>query len=256
MEKNNGEWGVEFKVTGASALITDILTKVGGERCTYMIPTYETLKGILQSIYWKPTIVWIVDKVRVVNQIRTVRRGVRPIKYNDGSNDLAYYTYLEDVCYQVKAHFEWNMNRPELECDRNAGKHLSIARRMIERGGRRDIFLGTRECQGYVEPCKFGEGKGFYDNTGEIPYSLMYHGITYADEAELDEDKGFLTVRFWNPVMNNGVIEFIPPKECTIKRHIKPQAIKPFGKELGNFSGLSEEDLSAIFGGEPNELGE
>ncbi len=34
---------------------------------------------------------------------------------------------------------------------------------MIERGGRRDIFLGTRECQGYVEPCVFGEGEGAYD---------------------------------------------------------------------------------------------
>ena len=124
MENNHGEFGVEFKATGASALFTDILTKVGGERCTYMIPTYEALKGILQSVYWKPTIVWVIDKVRVVNQIKTVRRGVRPIKYSDGSNDLAYYTYLDDVCYQVKAHFEWNLNRPELECDRDAGKHF------------------------------------------------------------------------------------------------------------------------------------
>ena len=106
---------------------------------------------------------------------------------------------------------------------------------MIERGGRRDIFLGTRECQGYVEPCKFGEGRGFYDGKGEIPYSLMYHGITYADEAENEEDKGQLTVRFWNPVMINCVIDFIPPKDCTIKRHIKPQAIKPFGKDTDNF---------------------
>ena len=247
---NDGEWGVEFQVTGASALFTDILTKVGGERCTYMIPTYEALKGIMQSVYWKPTIIWVIDKVRVVNQIKTVRRGIRPIKYNGGSNDLAYYTYLDDVRYQVKAHFEWNKNRPELECDRSEGKHLSRARRMIERGGRRDIFLGTRECQGYVEPCKFGEGAGYYDNTGEIPYSLMYHGITYADEAELPEDKGLLTVRFWNPVMKNGVIEFIPPTECTIKRHIKPQAIKPFGRELGNFSGVLEEDLLTLCGGD------
>ncbi len=255
MEKSSGEWGVEFQVSGESALFTDILTKVGGERCTYMIPTYEAIKGVLHSTYWKPTITWIIDKVRVMNQIKTVRRGVRPIKYNDGSNDLAYYTYLDDVCYQVKAHFEWNYNRPELACDRDAGKHLSIARRMIERGGRRDIFLGTRECQGYVEPCKFGEGGGFYDGKGEIPYSLMYHGITYADEAENEEDKGQLTVRFWNPVMVNGVIDFIPPKDCTIKRHIKPQAIKPFGKDTDNFTGLEEEGLSEFFGGGTDELG-
>ncbi len=53
---------------------------------------------------------------------------------------------------QVEAHFEWNRHRPELDADRIAPKHLAIAKRMIEKGGRQDIFLGTRDCQGYVEP--------------------------------------------------------------------------------------------------------
>lgn len=100
---------------------------------------------------------------------------------------------------------------PELACDRNENKHHNIAKRMVARGGRRDIFLGTRECQGYVKPCVFGEGEGYYDNSGEMPYSLMYHGITYADEAELPEDKGKMTVRFWKPVIQDGVIQFLPP---------------------------------------------
>ncbi len=55
---------------------------------------------------------------------------------------------------------------------------------MIERGGRRDVFLGTRECQGYVEPCKFGE-KGFYDDYGEMSFGLMFHGFDYPDEGKL-----------------------------------------------------------------------
>ena len=59
---------------------------------------------------------------------------------------------------------------------------------MIACGGRRDVFLGTRECCGYVEPCVFGEGEGYYDNSGEVKYSLMYHGITYADEASNADD--------------------------------------------------------------------
>lgn len=29
--------------------------------------------------------------------------------------------------------------------------------------GRRDVFLGTRECQAFVEPCEFGKGDGAYD---------------------------------------------------------------------------------------------
>lgn len=153
---------------------------------------------------------------------------------------MSYCTYLRDVCYHVRAHFEWNDNRPELEHDRNENKHHNIAKRMIERGGRRDIFLGTRECMGYVEPCAFEEGTGFYDDSGEIPYGLFYHGITYADEAVLPEDKGQMTVRFWNPIMKNGVISFIRPEECTIKRHVREMEIKPFGEEHGNFQGLSE----------------
>ena len=240
---------VEFQVSGKYALFTDVLTRTGGERCTYMIPTYEALKGILHSVYWKPTIIWYIDAVRVMNPIRTVRKGIRPIKYG-GGNDLAYYTYLEDVCYQVRAHFEWNENRPELEHDRNEHKHHNIAKRMIERGGRRDCFLGTRECQGYVEPCVFGEGDGAYDERSEIPYSLMLHGFTYADEAILEDDKGQMTVRFWAPVMKNGIIEFIPPDKCTIKRHIRKMEIKPFGVEQGNFSGLDEEGLDLLAGGD------
>ena len=248
MDKPKHRNTVEFAVRGRYALFSDILTRAGGEKFSYPVPTYEALKGILHSCYFKPTLIWYIDSVRIMNPIRTVRKGIRPIKYG-GGNDLAYYTYLEDVYYQVRAHFEWNMNRPELAGDRNEHKHHNIAKRMIERGGRRDVFLGTRECQGYVEPCAFGESAGAYDNCPDMPLSLMYHGITYADEAANEEDKGLLTVRLWNPVMRNGVIEFIRPEECTIKRHIREMEIKPFGHEHGNFTGLDE-----FAGGELDEL--
>lgn len=230
---------VEFSVTADYALFSDILTRTGSEKFSYPLPTYESLKGMLHSIYWKPTITWYVDAVRIINPIRTLRKGVRPINYG-GGNDLAYCTYLCDVKYQVRAHFEWNENRPELAEDRNEHKHHNIAKRMIERGGRRDLYLGTRECQGYAEPCVFGEGEGYYDKSGEIPYALMLHGITYADEAVCPEDKGKMTVRFWQPVMRDGVIEFIRPEECTVKRCIREMKIKPFGKLQGNFIGADE----------------
>ena len=72
---------VEFQVSGDYALFSDILTRPGGEKMSYPIPTYESLKGILSSVYWKPTIIWIVDSVRVMNRIRMVRKGIRPLKY-------------------------------------------------------------------------------------------------------------------------------------------------------------------------------
>ncbi len=230
---------VEFEVFGDYALFSDPLTRVGGEKCSYQIPTYEALKGVLHSIYWKPTIIWIIDSVRVMNKIQTETKGIRPIKYS-GGNDLSYYTYLKDCRYQVRAHFIWNENRPELADDRNENKHHNIARRMIEKGGRRDIFLGTRECQGYVLPCTFGEGTGAYDDTDELSFGLMYHGITYPDEAYSSDTAGKLSVRFWRPVMKKGVIYFLPPLDCSILRPIREMSIKPFGREICNFNGLNE----------------
>lgn len=231
---------VEFEVSGDYGLFSDPVTRVGGEKFSYQVPTYEALKGILQSIYWKPTIIWIIDQVRVMNFIQTETKGIRPIKYYNDKNDLSYYTYLKDCRYQVQAHFIWNENRPELAKDRNEHKHHNIAKRMIERGGRRDIFLGTRECQGYVRPCSFGEGKGFYDEVPELNFGMMYHGITYADEAYSEETAGKLCVRLWRAIMKNGIITFLPPEQC-VHRVVRTMEMKPFGTEHGNFTFLEEE---------------
>ena len=232
---------VEFQVTGDYALFSDPIMRIGGEKCSYQIPTYEAIKGILASVYWKPTIIWFIDDVRVMNPIQTEVKGIRPIKYNDASkNDLSYYTYLKNCRYQVRAHFEWNENRPELINDRNENKHHEVAKRMIKRGGRRDIFLGTRECQGYVEPCVFGEGVGAYDNIDELAFGLMYHGITYADEAYSKETKGKMTINLWYPVMKKGVIHFIRPEECPSHKTVYEMDIKTFGEVQKNFTGLKE----------------
>lgn len=230
---------VEFEVYGDYALFSDPIMRVGGEKCTYQVPTYEALKGILSSVYWKPTIVWIIDKVRVMNPIQTEVKGIRPIKYT-GGNDLSFYTYLKNCRYQVMAHFEWNENRPELAGDRNENKHHNIAKRMIEKGGRRDIFLGTRECQGYVVPCKFGEGEGHYDNIQELAFGLMYHGITYAGEAFSEETKNCMTARFWYPKMQNGVINFLRPEKCPMYKKLRPMEMKIFSETDNNFIGLKE----------------
>ena len=224
---------VEFKVTGKYALFTDPLTKIGGEKCSYHIPTYEALKGILSSAYWKPTIIWVIDRIRIMNRIRTQTRSAKPIEYG-GGNSLAIYTYLSDIEYQVQAHFEWNLNRKDMEKDRNENKHFFVAKRMIEKGGRRDIFLGARECQGYVEPCKFGEEKSDYDDYGEIAFDLMFHGFDYPDELGKNE----LNARFWRPKMIDGKIDFIRPEACTIRKVVRPMKANP-----PQSVGLEEEGL-------------
>lgn len=215
---------IEFQVYGDYALFTDPLTKMGGEKLSYQVPTYQALKGIVESVYWKPTLLMVVDEVRIMNPIKMESKGIRPIEYGEG-NTLANYTYLRDVNYQVKAHFIFNPHRPDMAFDRNENKHHNILKRSLNVGGRRDIFLGTRECQAYVEPCEFGKGKSFYDNYGgDIHFGTMVHGINYPDETGRDQ----MEVRLWNPVMKNGVIEFIRPDQCTQIRTITDMIPKHF----------------------------
>lgn len=42
---------VAYQVWGEYALFSDPLTRVGGEKSTYPIPTYQALVGITESIY-------------------------------------------------------------------------------------------------------------------------------------------------------------------------------------------------------------
>ncbi len=231
---------VDFLVRGRYALFTDPITRVGGEKSTYQLPTYQALKGVIESVYWKPTITWVVDRVRVMKPIHTEAKHIRPINYSDDRNTLSIYTYLSDPVYQVQAHFIWNEHRPEFEQDRNENKHYLIAKRMIERGGRRDVFLGTRECQAYVEPCQFGEGEGAYDDSGTLDFGLMFHGFDYPDETGRD----MLSVRFWRPRMVNGIVIFPAPADCerSLCRDVRPMR----KKEFAAFSGLEESALRAL----------
>ena len=216
---------LSFKLWGKYALFTDPITKLGGEKFSYHLPTYEAIKGILKSIYWKPTLIWYVDKIRVMKPLRTQTKGTKPLKWNEDGNDLAIYTFLHDVLNQVEAHFEWNEYRPELARDRLDGKHFSIAQRALKAGGRQDIFLGTRDCQAYVEPCIFGEGEGAYDKIDELGFGLMFHSFGYPDETGKNE----FHAQLWNAVMKKGIVEFPRPESCTIRRFIREMKPKVFG---------------------------
>ncbi len=214
---------ISFRLWGKYALFTDPITKVGGEKCSYHLPTYEAIKGVLKSIYWKPTIIWHVDKIRIMKPLRTQTKGTKPQNWN-GGNSLAIYTFLHEVEYQIQAHFEWNEHRKELIQDRIDGKHFNIIQRTLEKGGRQDIFLGTRDCQGYVEPCKFGDSAGAYDEIDQLGFGLMFHGFDYPDETGIEE----LHSRFWYPTLKYGVLEFPRPEECNIRRFVRSMTRKDF----------------------------
>lgn len=235
---------IEFRVYGKYALFSDPITRMGGEKLSYPVPTYQALKGITESIYWKPSICFLIDEVCVMNPIRMESKNIRPISYEQPQNTLSVYTYLADPVYLVRAHFIANPYRtePDLIADgQNEHKHHNIARRMVQRGGRRDIFLGTRECQGYVEPCDFDEEKkrSYYAGRGQIDFGVMFHGFDYPDETGRD----MLAVRFWRPKMVDGVIAFCTPQDCTMRQDVRPMKTRVFGGRHGNFAGLEEASL-------------
>ena len=236
---------VEFEVWGKDALFTDPLSR-GGEKLSYSIPTYQALIGICSSIYWKPTIRYVIDKLRVMNEIQITSKAVRPLdkRLALNHNTLAYYSYLHNVRYQVQAHIEWNLQREDLVSDRNYKKHLAIFKRALKAGGRRDIFLGTRECQAYVKPTNFSEGIGYYDENAAFPFGLMFHGYNYPNETGRD----VLEARFTRPVMRKGIIEFERPEDCQIVRPIR-KVIDTGGHDLTQFESVN--DLQArLEGGE------
>lgn len=210
------------KVYGDRALWTTPESKSGGEKLTYQIPTREALRGIIDANYFKPTIRNEIDEVRIMNKIETYSVGTR-LLLNNYKSDLSAYTYLTDICYYVKFHFEWNENRPDLKNDRNMRKHEEITKRSLKRGGRRPIFLGVSECMGYIEMLnknQYENDIGYYDNKS-LSFGIMFNGFIYPNKSG---DK--LKSSFTNIDMINGRIKFIRPEECKIVNELDDYSFK------------------------------
>lgn len=207
-------------------MFTDPDRKAAGEICSLPVPTYEAIKGILRSIYWKPTFTWIPDEVRIMNKICMERY---PVKLRRGNGCIiCEEERLIDFCCQVRAHFVWNENRPEFAGDRDEDKHFRIALRHLYRGGRYGIYLGVSGCPGSVYPWFFGSGESYYDNSGCVDFGEMYHGITYPDEGWDELTRSGIFRRSWHCTMENGIIRFAPPEQCR-SEFVRSAAIKRFG---------------------------
>lgn len=243
MEGNFKSKPFYYRLYGDYALFTDPVTKGGGEKYTYQIPTYQALKGITEQLYWKPTLVYYIDSVKVMKKIQTETKGIRtPLK--NGDNDLNYYTYLRDVEYLVQFHFEWNKNRPELREDWNEIKHEQILLRSIAKGGRRDLFLGTRECVGYAERIReeqFRMAATSYKDE-KISFGIMFHSFSYPDEA-IHNNEHELISNFTDIKMDNGEINFVRPEECQIHHSLRSYSFKPFTRENMKFA---EEEFTSL----------
>lgn len=214
------------RIRGDRALFTHPATKGGSERASYSVPTRQALQGIIDGIYHKTTFTNVVTEVKVVNQIQTEVHGVRALKHNY-SADLSYVSYLSDVEYLVKFHFIWNENRKDLMQDRSPNKHEAIMERSIRKGGRRDIFLGTRECFGLIDEISQEEYKNiqsYYDGV-TIDFGIMFHSFAYPSDKTSP-----LKSYFTKTVMKNGIIKFKPQTDCEIRNTLSSYIFKDPGK--------------------------
>lgn len=218
---------IELEVKGSSAMFTDSRRSTSREKVSLPVPTYEAIKGILKQIYWKPTFIWVVDEVRIMNEILTETYSV---KYRrDASSAVMEISCLKNVCYQVRAHFIWNENRPEFKADRIDDKHFGMALNYLNKGGKFGVYLGTSECPAYVKSMIFGSGRSFYDNSGVMDFGEIYHGMTYPDEGWNELTRSCISRRKWHCIAKNGIIGFPPPERCSAE-FLRKAEKKSFGK--------------------------
>jgi CRISPR-associated protein Cas5d len=206
-------YGVKLKVWGEYACFTRPEMKV--ERVSYDVMTPSAARGILEAIYWKPEIRWVVDRIHVLNPIRftNIRRNEVADKIpvstvtaamRNGSGDLALYVedsrqqraalVLRDVAYVIEAHFEIVSGEP------NDGKHLDQFNRRARDGACfHRPYLGCREY-----PVSFALVEAELPASplqGEQDLGWMLHDLDYPNNRE---------ARFFRAKLVNGVLNCHP----------------------------------------------
>ncbi len=239
-------YGIKLKISGELACFTRPEMKV--ERVSYDVITPSAARGILEAIYWKPQIRWVIDRIHVIKPIRftNIRRNevsskapspsatamkgdIVPtlgITIEDQRQQRASML-LQDVAYVIEAHFNildyrFEKGGPALPAKDCEGKHLDMFNRRARSG---QCFhqpcLGTREFPArfkLIEPDEPIPASELPSEQLNKDLGWMLHDIAYlpADKKEKDS---FLTSRgkrvrseprFFNAKLNNGVINVLP----------------------------------------------
>lgn len=213
-------FGVRLHVWGDYACFTRPEMKV--ERVSYDVMTPSAARGMLEAVYWKPQIRWVVDRLHVLRPIRfaSMRRNEVSRKVAARSIEEAIKTeglgiddegvrqqratlLLRDVAYVIEAHFEI------VSGEENVGKHLDVFSRRARVGQcfTRPCF-GCREFAADFALIESGAALPPADESlaGERDLGWMLHDLDFANG---------MTPRFFRARMVDGVI-----------------AVPPFGREV------------------------
>lgn len=230
-------YGIKLLVWGDYASFNRPEMKV--ERVSYDVITPSAARGILEAIYWKPEMRWVIDRLHVFNPIRFthIRRNeidckistpsiTSAIKSGAGKLGIAVEQHrqqrsamiLRDVRYGIEAHVE--ILRPEMRdgklIDAPEAKHLRQFKDRAQRGGCfHHTYLGTREF-----PADFELVENFpachESLQGERDLGYMLHDIVFLPDSKgkvIESNQGRrLTAepRFFRARMCSGII-VVPP---------------------------------------------
>jgi len=206
-------YGIKLKVWGDYACFSRPEMKV--ERVSYDVITPSAARGILEAIYWKPAIRWVIDEIKVIKPIKfenikrnelsgvisssTVKRaylGNKDVNLYQSTKDIVQRgaMVLKDVCYYISAHFELTNEVGESD---TVEKHYNIALRRAKKGQCfHRPYLGCREFSAQFELADEACEESFYINS-EKDLGYMLWDIDFKNES---------LPMFFRPTMNNGVI--------------------------------------------------
>jgi len=210
-------YGITIRVWGNYALFTRPEMKV--ERVSYDVITPSAARGIIEAVYWKPAIRWVIDRIHVLREIQftNIRRNEVSEKIPVGSVKQAmkgtrkkplYLSatekrqqrasmVLKDVEYIIEAHFEMT---DQAGPEDTPEKHYNIALRRLRNGQHyHQPYLGTREFPANVELIESGDIPPS-PLRGERRLGWMLYDLDFSNPKDIQP-------QFFEAVMRDGVID-------------------------------------------------
>lgn len=236
-------YGFQIMIEGDYACFTRPEMKV--ERVSYDVPTPGALEGLLKSIYWKPAIRYVIDKIIVFHPIEfmNVRRnevkdkvlysavknqmsgkGGDPCIYTTQSRSQRAAMVLKNVKYGVAFHFELTGLKNEDEED-SEKKHYNIIKRRLEKGQFfRVPCLGCSEFPikkiDVVEQFPMNEIAPEILAMGDVDLGFMNYKVVFRDggiplNGDWDEPQfsDHADTVYYRPHMIQGVIDVAKYRE-------------------------------------------
>lgn len=230
-------YGFKIMVEGDYACFSRPELKV--ERVSYDVPTPGALEGMLKSVYWKPSIRYVLDKIIVFQAIDFVnirrnevkdkvllsamksqmnKKGGDPCIYTAESRSQRASMVLKNVKYGIEFHFELTGLRNDQETDAE-NKHYNIIKRRLEKGQ----YFRT-PCLGCCEfPVKRMELVEEFDeklisreilDMGDVDLGYMSYKVVFADggrpvngDWENPRFSDRASTAYYRPHMVRGVID-------------------------------------------------